>query len=380
VQVSKRLISYAVLLTGTSSSDPPKKSSEGDIELPPSTSSPSFSQQQGKTGDPAGVEISPPPNYFFKGFLAWCLWGHLPIENDGTMKSLLFTEAKVPTSFGRKTASRQSSKQYQIKQHQDGETLMGRRGTKRSVSESESTMTSSPSEDNNKQQQNAILQQMHRFNAEYIERELQKRSALQVAIVRDKISALTRKSDRATEKLFRMKKGSAADELNTVVENLDREIENLETELRNLQEREIQRRDKVMMMTGQHVMVEENVHHCLEDDDVVEINILSKKTPDKNTPDKNTPAVINNRDGEYPLDVVLKDPPQEQPSGNICVECSATPSIHKCRRCRRFVCTLCCSEKRHLDMIWWCGDCFENESITNQQQIRDGKYESDGEG
>ncbi|KAI2488905.1 hypothetical protein MHU86_25959 [Fragilaria crotonensis] len=128
-------------------------------------------------------------------------------------------------------------------------------------------------------------------------------------------------------------------------------------------------------------MVEENVHHYLEDDDVVEDNILSKKTPDKNTPDKNTPAVINNRDGEYPLDVVLKDPPQlEQPSGNICVECSATPSIHKCRRCRQFVCTLCCSEKRHLDMIWWCGDCFENESITNQQQIRDGKYESDGEG
>ena len=30
-------------------------------------------------------------------------------------------------------------------------------------------------------------------------------------------------------------------------------------------------------------------------------------------------------------------------------------------------------------MIWWCEDCFEAENVTNQQQIRDGKYESDGE-
>ena len=104
-------------------------------------------------------------------------------------------------------------------------------------------MTSSPNEDDSNKQRNAILQQMDRFNAKYVERELQKRSALQLAIVRDKIYALTRKCDRATEKLFRMKKGKAADELNTVVENLDREIENLETELRTLQETEIQRRE-----------------------------------------------------------------------------------------------------------------------------------------
>ena len=75
VQVLKQLVT-AVLLTGTSGCDTPNKSSEGDIELQPSTSSPSLSEQQGKTGDQAGVESSPPPNYFFKGFLAWCLWGH----------------------------------------------------------------------------------------------------------------------------------------------------------------------------------------------------------------------------------------------------------------------------------------------------------------
>jgi hypothetical protein len=59
----------AASLTGTS--DTNKSSEQGDIALLPSTStSPSLSQQQGKTGNAAGVKISPPPNYFFKGFLA----------------------------------------------------------------------------------------------------------------------------------------------------------------------------------------------------------------------------------------------------------------------------------------------------------------------
>ncbi len=72
----------------------------------------------------------------------WSLWGYLPIDYDDRMKTLLFTEAKVSTSFGRKTASRQSSKQLQaVKQHQDGGTLMSRRGTKRSVSESRRTVS-----------------------------------------------------------------------------------------------------------------------------------------------------------------------------------------------------------------------------------------------
>ncbi|KAI2493508.1 hypothetical protein MHU86_21019 [Fragilaria crotonensis] len=167
---------------------------------------------------------------------------------------------------------------------------------------------SPPSDDSNKQG-NAILQQMEHFNVEYVERELQKQSALQVAIVvQDKrISALTsRKCDRAREKLFRMKKDKAADELNNVVENLDREIKNLVMELRTLQETEIQhdRDKKVIMMTCQ-VMVKENIHHCLEGHEVIENDVLIKKsTPDKSTPDRNTPGLYS-RYGDYPVYVVL---------------------------------------------------------------------------
>jgi hypothetical protein len=48
-----------------------------------------------------------PPGYFFKGFLAWSLWGLIPVVESSTttMKSLLFGNAKVDTSFGGRSAS-----------------------------------------------------------------------------------------------------------------------------------------------------------------------------------------------------------------------------------------------------------------------------------
>ncbi len=42
----------------------------------------------------------------FKGVVAWCFWGHPPNVGGAMMKSWLFTEAKISTSFGRKTSSR----------------------------------------------------------------------------------------------------------------------------------------------------------------------------------------------------------------------------------------------------------------------------------
>jgi hypothetical protein len=63
----------------------------------------------------------------------------------------------------------------------------------------------------------------------------------------------------------------------------------------------------------------------------------------------------------------------------VCIDCSITPTTHKCRRCRRYVCDLCCSTQRGLEMIWWCAACFDDESVSNQKMIRDGRYESDGD-
>ncbi len=52
---------------------------------------------------------APPPGYFFNGYLAWSLWGHIPIIQGG-YKSRLFTDAKENASFGRKNGSRATLK------------------------------------------------------------------------------------------------------------------------------------------------------------------------------------------------------------------------------------------------------------------------------
>ena len=56
-------------------------------------------------------EADVPDGTFFKGFIAWCLWGHITITNDPEMKSMAFTESKVGTSYGRKTGSRKAMKE-----------------------------------------------------------------------------------------------------------------------------------------------------------------------------------------------------------------------------------------------------------------------------
>ena len=62
-----------------------------------------------------GIEVLEetfPDDYYFKGFLAWCLWGYIPIDDSAGegMKSNLFSDSKSTTSFGRNTASRSALK------------------------------------------------------------------------------------------------------------------------------------------------------------------------------------------------------------------------------------------------------------------------------
>jgi hypothetical protein len=63
----------------------------------------------------------------------------------------------------------------------------------------------------------------------------------------------------------------------------------------------------------------------------------------------------------------------------LCIGCKQTPCMHKCRKCKQFVCNPCCYGKRGIEFIWWCATCFVDKSLTNQQLIREGKYESDNE-
>ena len=58
----------------------------------------------------ASDDADGPDGTFFKGFIAWCLWGYIPITIDPEMKSMAFTDSKVGTSYGRKKGSRQAMK------------------------------------------------------------------------------------------------------------------------------------------------------------------------------------------------------------------------------------------------------------------------------
>lgn len=74
----------------------------------------------------------------------------------------------------------------------------------------------------------------------------------------------------------------------------------------------------------------------------------------------------------------VETPPTTQQLTLVCVECSVN-TTHKCHKCNRYVCTICCSEKRNLEMSWWCQECFDAESFDKQQKIRAGYYDSDEE-
>jgi hypothetical protein len=71
--------------------------------LPEITAATSAARQQVDTR--GGTEKNP----YFKfgvGFLAWALWGHIPIQDGAAMASMLFNESKVDKSFGRGTQTR----------------------------------------------------------------------------------------------------------------------------------------------------------------------------------------------------------------------------------------------------------------------------------
>jgi hypothetical protein len=53
-----------------------------------------------------------------------------------------------------------------------------------------------------------------------------------------------------------------------------------------------------------------------------------------------------------------------------CIECNQ-PSNHSCRKCKKCVSSLCCYERRKLEVAWWCNVCFKTQSPWKQQLIHD---------
>ena len=307
-------------------------------------------------------DVEVPKNYFFKGFLAWCLWGWIPILPGSAMKSFLFSDAKCNTSFGRNIASRRAMK------------------TKNSTSAAYNNVEQTPKKQKqqkvgqermemhfvDKQKHTDVLEKTYKlFEAELIEKELQNTHHLELRIICDNLTSLNKRHDRLLERYYCTKNGLMQAEIKENLDRYENEILEMETNIKNLQEAEVSRRTNVILFRQAAAAASHGTSGGTEPPQVIDCSETLRTT---------SPAT-----SFFSVPLPELDEPPACKATFICIDCRKNPSTHKCRKCKEFVCDICCSVKRGLEMIWWCERCFENESLTNQKQIRAGNYESDNE-
>ncbi len=308
-------------------------------------------------------EIEVPRNYFFKGFLAWCLWGWIPILPGSMMKSFLFSDAKCNTSFGRKIASRQAMKSNSTSAAYDIERTPQASSKKRKQQKAQEQMEMELVE---KQKHTNVLEKTYKlFEAELIEKELQNTHHLELRIIRDNLTSLNKRHDRLLERYYRTQDSPLQAEIKDNLDRYDKEILELEMHINKLQEAEVSRRKNVMLLRQTATGISYGTSVGTEPPREIQCSETLRTT---------SPATTF-----FSVPLPELDLPPACDASFICIDCKKIPSTHKCRKCKEFVCDLCCSEKRGLELIWWCESCFENESLSNQKQIRAGNYESDNE-
>ena len=189
-------------------------------------------------------EVEVPRNYFFKGFLAWCLWGWIPIVPGSTMKSFLFSDGKCSTSFGRKIASRQVMKSKSASSAAaayDVERTPKKQKQQKGREQMEMGLLE-------KQKHMNVLEKTYKlFEAELFEKELQNTHHLELRIVRDNLASLNKRHDRLLERYYRTQNGPMQAEIKENLDRYENEMLELETNIKKLQEAEVGRRKNVLL-------------------------------------------------------------------------------------------------------------------------------------
>jgi len=211
-----------------------------------------------------------------------------------------------------------------------------------------------------------VLDQTYKlFEAELIEKELQNTHHLELRIIRDNLTSLNKRHDRLLERYYRTENGLMQAEIKENLDRYENEILEMETNIKNLQEAEVSRRKNVILFRQAAAAASHGTSGGTEPPQVIDCSETLRTT---------SPAT-----SFFSVPLPELDEPPACKASFICIACRKNLSTHKCRKCKEFVCDICCSVKRGLEMIWWCERCFENESLTNQKQIRAGNYESDNE-
>ena len=149
---------------------------------------------------------------FFKcgvGFLAWALWGFIPIHDSAGMQSDVFGDAKINASVGRRTTSR--AQMRKLLMDQNAATLDNRRRRKRRAADDENQQQS-----NNQQPADpaplprssvdakAILAKTLMYlNADSLKRERQRNAQMIIRNIRDKLISRRRNEDSIGQELDR---------------------------------------------------------------------------------------------------------------------------------------------------------------------------------
>jgi GTP-binding protein EngB required for normal cell division len=213
------------------------------------------------------------------------------------------------------------------------------------------------------------------MDSESREKQVQRQVALKIRIVRDEIAFVTRKADKLAERYYNLKERSNTAMLDQL-DVYDVEIANLENKLKDLQNSEVARRARAIesrLSIPQQEETNKTFNTSTSTTSVsgfmMPLGGVFETPPQRTTSPLTTVSNKPSRAEEEHVCLLL--------TTSNCIECQVIPTTHKCHRCKGLVCDLCCSTKRGLEMIWWCGNCFELESLTTQNLIRSGKYQSD---
>jgi hypothetical protein len=215
-----------------------------------------------------------------------------------------------------------------------------------------------------------------------VEKELQKNNFLQIQILRDKITSLSRKQNLLSQRyggmLNRQPANNAALEATEKqLDELEAQIGDLEVDLTLLQDAEVQRRSRAIAnRQGEAVLPSSSSSAVLIDSPSM---YTARDSMSPLTTATNTVGGKEDRQPTQAADLTGEPPETVDISKLLCVECEKIPSNHCCRKCKQRVCTVCCTTKRHLEMVWWCKTCFANESNESQAIIRAGDYVSDND-
>jgi hypothetical protein len=312
----------------------------------------------------ADEEDKYPNKKFFKcgfGFIAWALWGHIPILNSAGMQGDFFCDAKKNASFGRNTKSRAAFRKLLVQKNGAG--VDNRRGKKRRAEEEEASTLTPTHFDSSK----ILAKTLQYMATESLENRRQKVAEMGMRSIRDKLISRHQKEDSIDEEIDRFarvkkKPGQALlDDDKNAIEN---EIVSLEEKLDEFQSEEYRRHSNVINQRRLELTA-----FSSEDTTIIRCNSNNESSAGLGY---NHPIDVDNEDEEEDVDVNIIVHVNIN-NKNGCIECDL-PSNHSCQKCKWCVCSLCCAGKRELENAWWCDMCFRTQTVANQQSIRDGLY------